>query len=138
MKEKFLKFMAGRYGGDQLSRDLLILFIVMNLLAMLCGWSILAWLSWLVLILAYYRMFSKNFAKRYNENRLYTNMMGPVYDMVAKIKTFFRKYLRRIKNWRQYRYFTCPKCHQELRVPRGKGAITIRCPKCQHSFDAKS
>ena len=26
--------------------------------------------------------------------------------------------------------FSCPDCRQMVRVPRGKGRINIRCPKC--------
>jgi len=29
----------------------------------------------------------------------------------------------------------CPTCHQNLRVPTDKGALTIRCPKCHTSWD---
>ena len=33
-----------------------------------------------------------------------------------------------------YKYYRCPKCNTELRVPRGKGKIKIKCPKCQEEF----
>ena len=31
-------------------------------------------------------------------------------------------------------YFRCPSCHQQVRVPKGKGHIEIRCPKCGTKF----
>ncbi len=33
-----------------------------------------------------------------------------------------------------YKYYKCPKCKTELRVPKGKGKIKIKCPKCQEQF----
>ena len=39
---------------------------------------------------------------------------------------------------KEYKYFLCPNCKQMVRVPRGKGNIEIKCPKCQHKFDRKS
>ena len=34
--------------------------------------------------------------------------------------------------------FVCPTCKQKLRVPRGKGKISITCPKCATSFIKKT
>ena len=39
----------------------------------------------------------------------------------------------RIKD-RQHRYFNCPRCRQVVRVPKGKGKISITCPKCREKF----
>ena len=81
-------------------------------------------------------MFSKNFSKRYNENRIYTNMMSPVYNFVDKIKYKYQKNKKRDK--KKYKYYHCKNCGQELRIPRGKGKVTITCPICKHSFDGRS
>ena len=32
----------------------------------------------------------------------------------------------------------CPGCRQVVRVPRGKGKINIRCPKCNRQFIKKT
>ena len=34
--------------------------------------------------------------------------------------------------------FRCPKCHQMIRVPKGRGKIAIRCPKCKFEFIRRS
>ena len=39
---------------------------------------------------------------------------------------------------RTYKVFICPTCKQKLRVPRGKGKISISCPKCGTSFIKKT
>ena len=52
----------------------------------------------------------------------------------------YRKFLKivdRLKD-REHRYFDCPKCHQTVRVPKGKGKIAISCPKCREKFVKKT
>ena len=49
----------------------------------------------------------------------------------------FLRFLTRIKD-RQHRYYACPKCRQTVRVPRGRGKINIRCPKCGEQFVKKT
>ena len=39
---------------------------------------------------------------------------------------------------KKYKVFICPTCKQKLRVPRGKGKISISCPKCGTSFIKKT
>ena len=36
------------------------------------------------------------------------------------------------------RYFSCPHCRQQVRVPKGRGKISITCPKCGTQFIKKS
>lgn len=138
MSDRFRNFMRGRYGVDQLSNGLIFLFLILILIGMLTKNTIFTLLSLIPMIYSYYRMFSKNFSKRYNENRIYTNMMSPVYNLMDKIKGFFNGKIKRFKTRKEYKYFKCPNCKQELRVPRGHGEITVTCPKCKQSFDRKS
>lgn len=135
MMEKFKRFMMGRYGIDQLSYGLNFLFFILVLLGLIFGNSWLFLLALIPLVYMYFRMFSKNFAARYNENRVYTNFMSPVYNVIDKIKTKFNKRRKRDKS---YKYFKCKNCHQELRIPKGKGKVTITCPKCHTSFEGRS
>lgn len=138
MSDRFRNFMRGRYGIDQLSNGLVFLFFILILIGILTRNTIFTWIALIPMILSYYRMFSKNFSKRYNENRIYTNLMSPVYDLLDKIKGFFNRKIKRFKTRKEYKYFKCPNCKQELRVPRGRGEITVTCPKCKQSFDRKS
>ncbi len=75
-------------------------------------------------------MFSKNIYKRYNENQKYLYYMKPL----ERYKTLLKKQ----KNDPEHKYFRCPSCQQLVRVPKGRGKITITCPKCKKEFDRKS
>ena len=136
MLEKFKKFMVGRYGVDQLSNGLNFIFLLFVIIGLLSKKSFFLVLALVPMIYNYYRMFSKNFSKRYNENRIYTNIMAPYYNWLEKITKKLQKHQNRDR--KNYKYFTCKSCKQELRIPRGKGKVTITCPRCKHSFDGRS
>ena len=80
---------------------------------------VLTILSEALLILSLFRCFSRNTYKRYNENRKFLLLIDRVKD-------------------RTHRYYTCPKCRQTVRVPKGKGKIAITCPKCREKFVKKT
>ena len=122
MKTGLYRFMAGRYGTDKLNTVILWTGVIVMLLSMfLEGWgSVILWiLSYVCMGWALYRSFSRNTYKRYQENRRFLNI------------------LERIKD-REHRYYACPKCRQQVRVPKGKGKIAIICPKCREKFIKKT
>ena len=130
MKAWFQRFMSGRYGYDQLGRFLWLVSLVLLLLGMFLN-GFLYYLGLALLIWSYFRMLSRNIHKRYAENQKYLQLEG-------RVKKWFGKYRLRFDQRKPYRYFRCPRCHQELRVPRGRGRISINCPKCGTSFIKKS
>ena len=89
MKEKFMRFMQGRYGVlDTLGKVLLVLGLVLAFFApVLSGDHVIGMvfylLGWGCLIYAYFRMFSRNVRKRYDENVRFLNK-------TAKIRGFFK------------------------------------------------
>lgn len=121
------RFMAGRYGTDQLSIFLLIVFLLINLAASLTKLPVLSLISLILLIFCYFRIFSRNFQKRAAENSQYMKLWVPV-------RRFFSGIVFRIKDSRTHRHFSCPQCHRKLRVPKKKGKIAITCPQCHHEF----
>lgn len=123
--------MQDRTGVDHLSLALLIVSLIVGLIGQLLGWSWLTWLSLLPLVLCYFRIFSKNKLKRHQENVLFLKYWYP-------IQTKWMNQYRALKARRQYRYFKCKECGQQLRVPRKKGKIEITCPKCRHTFIKKT
>ena len=62
------KFMMGRYGVDQLSMALLVVSIFISILSSFVRVWVIEILNIVVLVIIFYRMFSKNIAKRYQEN----------------------------------------------------------------------
>ena len=76
---------------------------------------LLTTVSYIFMFLAIFRSLSRNVYKRYEENR--------------KFLMFWQK----LKD-KDHRYYNCPRCHQQVRVPKGKGKISITCPKCQEKF----
>ena len=116
-------FMAGRYGTDRLNMVILSVGLVASLLSVLIQFApvnlVLFLLSYGMMFWAIFRSLSRNTYKRYQENRK------------------FLQFFDRLKD-RQHRYFDCPKCHQMVRVPRGKGKISITCPRCREKFVKKT
>ena len=123
--------MAGRYGVDYLGRFTIIAGLVALLLA---GWtrsSLLNLLAWVLIIYSYYRMFSRNVYKRTQENQWYLNK-------TYKIRCFFARQKNMLAQRKTHHIYKCPTCKQKIRIPRGKGKIEIRCPKCNTTFIKKS
>lgn len=118
------KFMAGRYGVDQLSTALIVVNLICTILLRFFNSSILNIFCIIISVIVIYRIFSKNISKRYQENIKFLNIWNP-------IKRKVNKNIQRIKDLKHYKYFKCSNCKQTLRVPRGKGKISITCPKCK-------
>ena len=131
LKEKFLRFMAGRYGSDQFSRFLSFLALALIVLNLFLRSGILWLLGIAALVLVYLRMFSKNFEKRRRENARYLQLK-------YKLPGGVRNWMDRQKQRRDYAFFRCPSCHAMLRVPRGKGKIRVTCRKCGNAFERKT
>lgn len=117
------RFMEGRYGNDKLNMAILLTGVVMSILSSILGGFLLKLILWALsygmMIWAIFRCLSRNTYKRYQENRRYLQLLDRVKD-------------------RQHRYYDCPKCRQRVRVPRGKGKISITCPRCREKFVKKT
>ncbi|WP_270567885.1 hypothetical protein [Clostridium beijerinckii] len=131
--DRLRRFMFGRYGGDELSKALLvlsfILLLVMNFVPNNLRFLVI--LAYTPAMICMFRIFSRNIYKRRNENYKYLKIKN-------KIVMWFRNNINRIKTLKTYKYYTCSNCKQKLRVPRGKGKMSITCSKCKSSFKGKS
>lgn len=123
------KVMYGRYGGDQLSMFLVGVYLVLYLLSLLPHMGGLSWLATLIIVVALYRCLSHRIDRRRAENVKFLELFGPVIRYFRLLHTMHKD--------KDHRYFKCPNCGQRLRVPKGKGKITITCRNCGVSFEEK-
>ena len=131
MKEKFRRFMQGRYGVDSFSKFLLIVGVLFALVSSFTRLQILYIIAWIFLIYSYVRVFSKNYTKRAAENQKYLNM-------TYKLRCKFSGWKNRVSQSKEYQIYKCPGCKQKIRIPRGKGRIEVRGPKCGRTFIKRS
>lgn len=136
MREKFMRFMQGRYGVDALSRFTMVLALICIVLTMFIrrGSSLgmlLDVLGLALIIYTYFRIFSRNIQKRYGENQKYLSMTSRFRSRMNKEKNM-------MSQRKTHHIYTCPSCGQKIRIPRGKGKIEIDCPKCHTKFIKRS
>ena len=142
--EKYRNFMAHRNGPDQLSRDVLILALVLIIVSVFlpgAGRTTVLVLGLVAAGYSYFRMFSSKRDERSRENVAYvekrTRVLGKLGSPFAKAKAAGTKAATRAKD-KEHRYFSCPKCGQQVRVPKGAGKIRVTCPKCGEKFERKA
>ena len=131
MREKFYRFMQGRYGVDDLYRFLVCLALLGIVLNWLLKSQLLSFAVTLLLVYAMYRMLSRNHSARYTENQKYLNA-------TAKFRYWFDQQKKLMEERKYHHIYTCPGCGQKIRIPKGKGKIEIDCPKCHTKFIKKS
>ena len=127
LKQKFRKFMTGRYGVDELSKFFMVILLILIVLSIFIRNPGLDSLILGLLIISYFRMFSKNVSKRYQENQRYLNIKNKFLGKIRK-----EKYI--MNQRKEYHIYTCPNCKQKIRIPKGKGKLNITCPKCHTEF----
>lgn len=130
MREKFARFMMGRYGVDQFSRFLSFLTIALMILGLFIH-PVLYYLGIVGMIYMYFRTFSKNYAKRRKENEWYLKR-------TYSLRNFFSKQKKMMQLRKTHKIFKCPTCKQKIKVPKGRGKIEIRCTKCSTKFIRRS
>ena len=126
---KLRAFFYGRNGFDDLAKVSLIASLVLFLIyGFMPRGSIIklafSILTWVLMGYAYFRILSKNVYKRVAENRKFVES-----KKIAKTRWEQRK---------THKFYRCPKCKTWLRVPKGRGTITITCVKCSHKFDKRT
>ncbi len=134
MKQKFARFMYGRYGMDELSKYLTYVGLILLVLSMFLGKTVRSAVMVIAVLMVgatYYRTFSKKLEKRRAENKKFINWKKPISERLK---------LRR-DIWTQrkdFKFFKCPSCKAVLRVPKGKGKVRVVCKKCGTAFEKKT
>lgn len=124
------RFMAGRYGTDQLNNTMIITYVVLYLISIFTRWSVLYWIALVLVFVTLFRTMSRRLDRRRAENAKFLQLVRPLSRKLKNLKVRIRD--------KDHRYFKCPNCKQQMRVPRGKGRITVHCRSCGATFEEKS
>ena len=130
IRNALMRFMYGRYGQDQLNLFLLVSYLVLYYIFLFTRFVPLYWVSLALLAWTLFRLLSRNAPRRRAENAKFLKLIGPLQRWFHLRRTIYRD--------KEHCYFKCPHCGQQLRVPRGKGKITVTCRSCGASFEEKS
>ena len=124
------RFMYGRYGNDPLNLFLMALYLLLYLAFVFTRFEPLYWAGFLLLTLTFFRLLSRNIDRRRAENAKFMRAARPILSWIRLHRNIHRD--------KEHVYFKCPSCGQQLRVPRGRGKITVTCRSCGASFQEKS
>ncbi len=130
-RERFARFMIGRYGMDRFGQFLNAAALVFIAAGFFTRSRLLDTAGLVLLILCYFRMFSRNIGKRFEENQKFERIRFRFSETIRKLRFRFQQS-------REFHIYQCPSCRQKIRIPRGKGKISIHCPKCGNDFIKKS
>ena len=137
MKEKFIKFMQGRYGVDEFAKFTIGAAFVVIVITLFTGsgspvGASLNFLGLATIVYTYFRIFSRNIQKRYEENQKFLSATAGIRRRFHKEKKVMEQ---RREQGKEYRIYTCPNCGQIVRIPKGNGKkVEIQCPKCHNKF----
>lgn len=138
IRNALARFMYGRNGVDQLNMALLWGYILLWIPQMILAVTVrsvildlLIDLARLAMVIAlFYRIFSRNTARRRAENQKFVNWWWRMRSSRQGAKERHAD--------KDHKYFTCKNCRTICRVPVGKGNIIITCPKCGAQIRAKT
>lgn len=120
-----IRFMYGRNGVDQLVWATIIAEIALSLISAFVRnavvYRVLHVVSLVLLVLAIYRMLSRDLPRRRAENEKFLHWWSPRRDAITGARS------RRAD--KAHKYVRCS-CGAYCRVPRGVGKIELTCPKC--------
>lgn len=126
IRRSLARFMTGRYGGDQLNLFLILLYCLFYVVFLFTRLLALQVLGTVVLAVS----LSRNLERRRAENSRFLQTVRPLWRKWAAFRARAHD--------KEHRYFKCPNCGQMMRVPRGKGRITVHCRACGAAFEEKS
>ncbi|MFC6295301.1 Zn-Finger Containing protein [Lactiplantibacillus daoliensis] len=130
--QRLQQFMIGRYGqNDTLNKFLNNFALLLIVASFFPKVTWLALIALLLLLLSYWRLFSKKIYTQVAINRGFQHLWFPL------IWPFTRLGYQVSQHW-HYRFFHCENCQQRIRIPRHHGRIRVTCPKCGHQFDART
>ena len=127
-RQRFEKFMYGRYGTDKLGTVLLWIALALMLINSFINSLIIYLVELFLICYSFFRLFSKNIGKRYKENEKFEKLL-------KRIKSFLKLYKAKWRDRKTHVYTKCPSCKVNIRLPRKAGKHTVNCPKCHKTFN---
>ncbi len=126
MKEKIARFLYGRYGEDALGRFLMVMYIGLVFINFIAKSELINIITLVIGFWMIYRMLSKDYSKRHQENEKYLKLVAPFSRVwkLAKLQAADK----------EHHYYICPNCGQICRIIKTKKKGTITCPKCYVQF----
>lgn len=128
---RFRMFMVGRNGVDAL----FYFFFVIDLI--LYGFNFIFRSPWvyyaqlIIIILAIFRVFSKNLERRHKENEAFKKIL-------RKVSPNYELNKRKIVEGKTHSFHECPYCGAILRFERKRGKFNVTCPRCKHKITIKN
>lgn len=130
--QRLQQMMIGRYGqNDTLNKVLNNTALLLIIITFFVRFNWLALITLLLIIISYWRTFSKKIYTQVAINRGFQKIWYPL------VRPFLRLNYQIKQHW-QFKFFHCAQCSQRIRIPRHHGNIRVTCPKCGYKFDAKS
>ena len=138
MGDALARFRYGRNGMDQLNKALFVVYLVVWIVEAVFGIAmknallarVAEAVTFVLMIVIFFRMFSKNLYKRQAENQRWLNWRWSLRSRSASAKARHMD--------KEHKYFTCKNCKAICRVPVGKGNIVITCPRCGEQIKART
>ncbi len=138
---RIARFFQGRTGVDAMGRFFTWTALCLMILTMITHSNIIYLLAMGCLIYSVWRMFSKNYQKRYLENQKFLEKTAFIRSKSSSIRLNLKNHFAKVRyNYQQrkiYAIFKCPSCKQKLRAPKGRGKIQVTCSKCHTQFIKK-
>ena len=127
---KLYEILKGRYGVDELYRFSIIIVFILIIINLYIKSYIIELIEFIILVISFLRIFSKNKERRRKENNIYLSYKNKIIKYLDYQK---RKYNDR----NTHMYKKCPSCKQKIRLPLKKGNHKVKCPKCKNTFEVK-
>ena len=124
-------FMAGRNGSDELAVASLLVALILLIINCFAQQLWLTIINLVFIVYGLFRFFSPASAALSEQNEHFASLIGPAAPWLRDPAAAY-------KETRTYKHIQCPNCGQMVRVPRGKGAIRVTCPRCHEKFETRS